>query len=385
LQKKPDTKQDVLIIGPAWPLRGGLSTYDQILASEFLAKGFNVKILTYKLQYPAFLFPGKTQFSSDPAPEHLDIDIRMNSINPLNWIFTGFKYRKQKPDLVIIRYWLPFMGPCLGTIARIIKGNGRSRIVAITDNVIPHEKRIGDTLFTKYFLKACHGFVAMSQSVLKDLKTFENNKPSYYNPHPIYNSFKPAVSKKEACDLLKLDEAKNYILFFGFIRAYKGLDLLLQAFALLKRDEQKLKLIVAGEFYEDEKPYLALISKLGIEKDILLHKEFIPDSEVHLYFSAADVTVQPYKDATQSGVTQVAYFYDKPMIVTNIGGLSELVPNEKAGFVVERNPSDIASAIERFYRENRAATMSEFVRKEKNKYSWDSMINSLWKAAEKES
>lgn len=383
MQKKPDTERKVLIIGPAWPLRGGLSTYNQILANELSKQGYKVTILTFKLQYPNFLFPGKTQYSSDPAPERLDIDVKINSINPFNWIITGLKYRSKKPDLVIIRYWLPFMGPCLGTIGRIIKDNGISRIVAITDNVIPHEKRFGDTIFTKYFLKACHGFVAMSQSVLADLNKFIRNKPALYNPHPIYNSFKPSIAKSEACEILKINSQTNYLLFFGFIRAYKGLDLLLEAFAKTNRQRHNLKLIVAGEFYEDEKFYLELVKKLDLENDILFYKDFIPDSEVHLYFSAADVTVQPYKDATQSGVTQVAYFYNKPMIVTNIGGLPELVPNNQAGFVVEKNPEEIAKAIEKFYDENCAEKMGAFVKQEKEKYSWEKMIDSLWKAAKK--
>lgn len=376
-------QKKVLIIGPAWPLRGGLSTYDQILANELKSQGYEVSILTFKLQYPSLLFPGKTQYSSEPAPKGLSIDVKINSINPFNWFKTGLKYKVLAPDLVIIRYWLPFMGPCLGTIARLIRKNGKSRIVAITDNVIPHERRIGDKLFTRYFLKACHGFVAMSQSVLADLKKFEKRKKAFYNPHPIYNSFKPSISKIDACHQLKLDEKKHYLLFFGFIRAYKGLDLLLEAFARSSRRRLNLKLLVAGEFYEDEKPYIELVNRLELQDDVIFYKEFIPDSEVHLYFSAADITVQPYKDATQSGVTQVAYFYDKPMIVTNTGGLPELVPHEKAGFVVSKNPDEIAKAIHRFYDENQAERMISFVKSEKEKYSWESMIESLWKAAEK--
>jgi len=383
LQKKQDFSCDLLIIGPAWPLRGGLSTYDQILAKSFADKGYKVTILTFKLQYPQFLFPGKTQFSTDAAPEDLTIDVRMNSVNPLNWIMTGLKYKALKPKLVVIRYWLPFMGPCLGTIARLIKSNGLSRIVAITDNVIPHEKRIGDSIFTKYFLKACHGFVAMSQSVLKDLSKFETKKPALFNPHPLYNSFSEGVSKEDACKHLNIDPNTNYLLFFGFIRAYKGLDLLLEAFSNLDRQRLKLKLIIAGEFYEDETPYMELVKKLELETDCIFYKDFIPDSEVHYYFSAADVTVQPYKNATQSGVTQVAYFYNKPMIVTNVGGLPELVPNEKAGFVTEIDPTAIAAAIEKFYTENRSESMSNFVKAEKEKYSWDKMMDSLWKVSQK--
>lgn len=383
MQKKSDYKKKIIIIGPAYPLRGGLSTYNQILASEYKKKEYEVTILTFELQYPNFLFPGKTQFSSEPKPKDLDIDVKINSINPINWIISGLKYRNIKPDLVIIRYWIPFMGPCLGTIARIIKTNKKSRIVAITDNIIPHEKRFGDKIFTKYFINSCHGFVAMSKSVLKDLTKFNKIKPAIYNPHPIYNSFKPEISKNESCRLLKLDSEINYILFFGFIRAYKGLDLLLEAMEIISQKSLNLKLIVAGEFYEDEKPYMNIIEKYNLYKNVIFFKDFIPDSEVHQYFSVSDLVVQPYKDATQSGVTQIAYFYNKPMIVTNIGGLPELVPNEKAGFVVGKSPEEIAKVIEKFYVENWADRMRAFVKQEKNKYSWDKMIDSLWEASQK--
>ncbi|MCB9252875.1 MAG: glycosyltransferase [Flavobacteriales bacterium] len=378
--KKQDTKTEVLIIGPAWPLRGGLSTYDHILANSFLEEGYKVKVLTFKLQYPSFLFPGKTQYSTDPTP-NLDIRVEINSINPFNWLLTGIKYRKIKPDLVVVRYWLPFMGPCLGTITRIIRGNKISRIVAITDNIIPHEKRPGDRWFTKYFIGACHGFVAMSMSVIQDLKKIESLKPALYNPHPIYNSFKKSIPKAEACSALKLDPSFKYLLFFGFVRSYKGLDLLIEAFSKTDYRKYKLKLIVAGEFYEDEKPYQQMVEKLGLQENIVFFSDFIPDTEVHLFFSASDLLVQPYKNATQSGVTQIGYFYDKPMIVTNTGGLSELVADGKAGFVVPVDIRAIKDAIERFFSEDLSESMSDFVRKEKEKYSWNKMIGSLLKAA----
>lgn len=381
MPKKPDSKPKVLIIGPAWPLRGGLSTYNQILARAFADQGNEVRILTFRLQYPSFLFPGKTQFSEDPAPENLIIDVALNSVNPFNWIRTGWKYRKYLPDLVVVRYWLPFMGPCLGTVARIIKGNGKTRIVAITDNIIPHEKRIGDRWFTSYFLGGCHGFVAMSKKVLEDLKLFETRKPALYNPHPLYDSFQQAVSKTEACAKLNLDPNARYLLFFGFIRAYKGLDLLLEAFARTPYKSLNLKLLVAGEFYEPEQPYKDLVHKLKLDQDVVFFSNFIPDQEVHLYFSVSDMVVQPYKDATQSGVTQVAYFYNKPMIVTRVGGLPELVPDGKAGFVTDQNPESVAGAIGKFYANGVATDMEAFIREEKKKFSWEQMTDSLWKAS----
>src|SRR6478735_124564 len=263
-------KQKVIIIGPAYPLRGGLATYNERLARAFSEAGDDAEIVTFSLQYPDFLFPGQTQFSTDPAPQDLKIKALINSVNPLSWLKTGLYLKKQKPDLVIFRYWLPFMGPALGTIARLISSNKHTKILAITDNVIPHEKRSGDEIFTKYFLSACHGFITMSRSVLEDLKKFVPQKPAVYHPHPLYDNFGESQPKTVAKTALKLDPETSYLLFFGFIRAYKGLDLLLEAFA----DERlaklkKVKLIIAGEYYEDPEPYEKLIKKFDLEKRII--------------------------------------------------------------------------------------------------------------------
>ncbi len=240
--------KSVVIIGPAHPLRGGLATFDERLAYCFQEHGVKTTLLTFSLQYPNFLFPGTTQYSDGPAPENLDIDVAVNSVNPLNWLRVGNKYRKQRPDLVIFRYWMPFMAPCLGTIARRIKANGHSRMVAITDNIIPHEKHFYDKPFTKYFLKSMDGFVTMSEAVLEDLNAFNATKPRRFSPHPMYDTFGPALSKEEAKQKLGLDAGTNYMLFFGFIRKYKGLDLLLQAMADPGFARNNVKLVVAGEF-----------------------------------------------------------------------------------------------------------------------------------------
>ena len=374
----------VVIIGPAYPLRGGLATFNERLARAYAEAGNDVEIVTFSLQYPDFLFPGQTQFSTDPAPQDLKIKALINSVNPLSWLKTGLYLKKQKPDIVIFRFWLPFMGPALGTIARLISGNKHTKILAITDNVIPHEKRPGDWAFTKYFLSACHGFITMSRSVLEDLKKFVPEKPAVYHPHPLYDNFGESQPKTVAKSALKLDPETNYLLFFGFIRAYKGLDLLLEAFADERLKSLKnVKLIIAGEYYEDAEPYEKLIQKYDLENRIVRATDFIPNSQVATYFSAADLIVQPYKNATQSGVSQIAYHFDKPMLVTDVGGLAELIPDGKVGYVTQPNAQAIADAIYDFYTSGKEAYFIEQVKFYKQQFSWKAMLGAIEEVAGK--
>lgn len=364
----------VIIIGSAHPLRGGgLTTFNHRLAKEFIAMGHKCIIYSFSLQYPSFLFPGKSQYTNEPAPLGIEIKSVINSINPLNWIKVGRQLKKEKPDIIVVRYWLPFMGPALGTILRQAKKNKHTKIVCIADNVIPHEKRIGDKQFTKYFIKPIDAFITMSEKVLADLKTF-TQKPAALVQHPLYDNFGNHISKEEARKHLGLPVSDKIILFFGFIRKYKGLDLLLKSLPEIITEIPEIKLLVAGEFYEDETPYLNLIKELNIDKHLFLKTGFIPDSEVKYYLCAADVLVQPYKNATQSGVTPLAYYFEKPMVVTNVGGLPDLVPNEKCGLVVAPNPTAIAGGIKRFYElgENH---FIPHLRKEKEKYSWKNIVD----------
>lgn len=370
-------KKSVVILGSAYPLRGGLAAYNERLATAFAETGYNVKIITFSLQYPGILFPGKTQYSTEPAPENLDIEVCVNSINPLSWIKTGKKIEKLQPDLLIIKYWIPFMAPCFGTIARFARSNGKTRVVTILDNIIPHEKRPGDNLLTRYFVKPIHGFVAMSRQVLNDLDLFDTKKPRNFCPHPLYDHFGSLEPKSAALAKLNLDNSFNYLLFFGFIRDYKGLDLLLYAMTDERIRKMNLKLLVAGEFYTDSKPYFEIIEREKLAGSVIMSNDFIPDSRVADYFNAATLVVQPYKDATQSGVTQIAYHFEKPMITTNVGGLAEIVPDEKVGFVVKTGIHDIADAIVRFFDENREAVFIENIKSEKQKYSWERMIETI--------
>jgi len=371
----------VIIIGPAWPLRGGLATYDQRLAKAFNDDGYEVSIYSFSLQYPKFLFPGTTQFSSDPPPQGLDIQTAINSVNPANWIVVGNRIRRERPDLIVVRFWLPFMGPALGTILRIVRKNKQSRIIAITDNVIPHEKRFGDRSFTRYFLKACDAYITMSEKVMKDLRTFNQDKPAKQVLHPLYDNFGEPVPKSLAREKLGIDANGHLVLFFGFIRKYKGLDILLQAIKLLADQHEAAhtevpKLLIAGEFYENAKLYEALIDRLGISKHLILRTSFIPDSEVKYYLCAADLVVQPYRNATQSGVTPLAYHFEKPMVVTNVGSLPDLVPHLKSGLVAEPNAESIAAAIHRYF-ELGENYFIPHLRSEKQKYSWSRLLETI--------
>ncbi|MBN2773438.1 MAG: glycosyltransferase [Prolixibacteraceae bacterium] len=367
----------IVIIGTAYPFRGGLAAFNERLAREFIKEGHSVRLETFTLQYPGFLFPGKTQFADWEKPADLEITRSVNSINPLSWIRVGRKLKKEKPDLVIFKFWLPFMAPCFGTIARFIRKNKHTRIVSIADNIIPHEKRIGDRSLTSYFMNAIDGMVPMSKSVKEDIKIFRKDLPVKLCPHPVFDNFGESINREEALEKLELESDFIYFLFFGFIRDYKGLDWLLEAFSEERLREFPVKLIVAGEFYSDPSPYLDLIDKLDIADLIILKTDFIPDDDVKIYFSAADLVVQPYKSATQSGVTQIGYQFDKPMLVTKVGGLPEIIPDQVIGYVVEPKPKAIANALYDFLKNKRKQEFTENVKKEKQKFLWSSMVSAI--------
>lgn len=368
----------VIILGPAWPYRGGIAAFNERLARQYQAEGHEVEVVTFTLQYPSFLFPGTTQYSTDPAPKGLKITRKLNSINPFSWLSTGRYIRRQRPDLVLSAFWLPFMAPAMGTALRRAKRKGMRR-VSILHNLIPHEHRPGDKLFSRYFVGSNDAFITLSRSVLDDLNVFDPKglKPRTFSPHPLYDHYGATLGRKEALDLIGLRESQRYVLFFGFIREYKGLDLLLDAMADERMEKLGVKLIVAGEFYGDPKPYQEQISRHDIGDRVVLHTEFIPDHEVNRYFCAADLVVQPYKNATQSGVSQIAYHFEKPMVVTHVGGLPEIVPDGKAGFVVKPDSQEIADAIVRYFEEDWQQRLTEGVREEKKKYAWDKMTAAI--------
>lgn len=366
----------VFIIGPAFPLRGGLASFDELFCEALNKEGHQCEIISYSLQYPNFLFPGSTQYHvNGTAPKNITIHTLINSVNPLSWFKTASFIKKQKPDFIIFRFWIPFMGPALGTIARLVKKQN-IKVLAITDNVIPHEKRLGDKQLASYFIKGCDAFVTMSKAVMNDLEKFTNTSHKKYLLHPLYTAFGEKIPKQEARLKLHLKQDDRIILFFGLIRKYKGLDLLIEAFSLLKANPHN-KLLIAGEFYEDKQPYFDLISKYKLEEQIILLNQFIPNDDVKYYFSAADIVALPYRSATQSGVTQVSFHFEVPTLVTNVGGLGEIIPHNVAGYVVEPKPQAIASSLEDYFENKKEQAFTEGMKQEKQKYEWSIFVNEI--------
>jgi glycosyltransferase involved in cell wall biosynthesis len=367
----------IFIIGPAYPLRGGLATFDELFCEAFNKQGHDCEIISYSLQYPNFLFPGSTQFdTSGNVPKHIKIHTLINSVNPLSWVKTARFIKKQKPDFIVFRFWIPFMGPALGSIARMVRKSG-IKVLAITDNVIPHEKRAGDKAFSKYFINGCDGFITMSKAVMKDLENFTDTTHKKFLLHPLYTSFGEKLDKSVARNTLGLPQDKKLVLFFGLIRKYKGLDMLLDAMHELK-SHPEIVLVIAGEFYEDKQPYLDLIEQYGIKDQVILHGKFIANEDVKLYFSAADLVALPYRSATQSGVTQVSFHFEVPTLVTNVGGLSEIIPDKVAGYVVESNGKAIAEAISDYFGNNRISAFTQGMINEKKKYDWRIFVDEVY-------
>jgi glycosyltransferase involved in cell wall biosynthesis len=366
----------VFIIGPAYPLRGGPAQFNENLCAELNKAGHDAQIISYSLQYPNFLFPGSTQYeTSGKAPDGIKIHTLINTVNPFNWLKVARFIKKEKPDFILFRYWLPFFGPCLGTIGRLVRS--KTTVLALTDNIIPHEKRFGDKPFTNYFVNSCDGFIAMSKTVLNDISKFTTNQNKAYSPHPMYETYGASVSMEEARKKLNLNSRDKIILFFGLIRHYKGLDILMEAMANPEIKKQNIKLLIAGEFYEDKQPYLDLIQKHQLQDQILLHDKFIANDDVRYYFCASNLVAQTYRNATNSGVTMVGYYYEKPMLVTNVGGLAEIVPNEKCGYVVETEIPEISEKIITYFSQNKEEAFTQNVRIEKKKYEWTEFIGVL--------
>lgn len=371
-------KLKIVILGTAYPYRGGLAAFNERLARQFAAEGHEVRVETFTLQYPAILFPGKTQYSTEQAPDGLAINRSLNSCNPLSWIRLGRKLKKEAPDLLVCAYWMAFMAPAFGTVCKIAKKNGKTRCVALVHNMFPHEKGALDKLFAPWFTGSQDGFVALSDSVVHDIGTLAPETPKTFSPHPVYDHYGSILPKDEACRILGLDASKHYILFFGLVRAYKGLDLLIDALAIAKKRLTDVRLVIAGEFYEDEDKYLAQIAERGVEDIVVVRNEFVPDALLPALFGAADLIAQPYKSATQSGVTQVAFHFEKPMLVTNVGGLGEIVHHGKMGYAVEPKAEAIAEALTDYFTNKRQQPFTEYLRKEKTKYSWDKITKKFY-------
>lgn len=366
----------IVIISAAYPLRGGIAHFAGSLYNE-LSINHEVVVYTFKRQYPSFFFPGKSQTETGDSVEKIPTNVVIDSINPINWIIVSDQIKKEKANLVIFKHWMPFFAPCYGFIAGRLKKVISTKLLTISHNIFPHEKRAGDNFLTKYFLKKMDYHVLLSQKVQDQLFTLLNNPKSLVMPHPVYSLFGESVEKSAAKEKLKLKEDVNYILFFGFIRNYKGLDVLFEAMSKLD-SSLNIKLIVAGEFYSDEKKYSVLIDKFGLNESIIIRSDFIPTSEVKYYFSACDAVILPYKSASQSGIVQIAVNFAKPVIASNVGGISEVIINGESGYIVEKeNPEALAEAINKFYTNKIEALFNTNMKKLKEKYSWKKFASGI--------
>ncbi|MFO7924774.1 MAG: glycosyltransferase [Bacteroidales bacterium] len=364
------------LVGPASPLRGGIANFNDSLFAA-LEKKHDAGIIGFSLQYPSVFFPGKSQYEKGAPHAGVRPKQLINSINPLSWRKAAAEIVKMMPDCLIVHYWMPFFAPALGSVIRRVKKKHKVCVIGLLHNLEPHEKMVASGRLNRYFLESCDGFITMSSTVMNDLKMTGTVKPVKVIPHPVYDFFGESVSRQVACDYLGLDQDQHHLLFFGIVRSYKGLDLLFRSLANNRVSHINLKLLVAGEFYENENKYLDLAERLGVEKMILFTNSFVPKEDVGHYFSASDMVVLPYLTATQSGVTQIAYHFNKPMLVTNVGGLKDVVPHGRVGYVCEKDPDEIAAAIADFFDNNRSADFIRNIKSEKKKYSWNSFVKGI--------
>lgn len=373
----------ISFVGPAYPYRGGLATIIERLARVFQQRGNEVDIKTFSLQYPRLLFPGKSQFRTGEAPADLRISRCVSTINPFSWLRVGRMLRREAPDMVILKYWTPLMAPCFGTICRLARRNGKTKVVVHLDNITPHEPHLYDRPLNRYFLRSCDGFVYMSEAVHQDLRTYRPDAPALFSPHPLFDGYGERLPREEACRRLGLDATQSHVMFFGYVRDYKGLDLLLDAWALLKAEGKTdgKRLLVVGEVYGDDTKYREQIARLGLERDVVFHDKFVPDDEVAEWFSVADMVALPYKSATQSGVTQVAYAFGVPMVVTRVGGLAEMVKDDVVGVLAEVSARSVADAISKVYEEGNLERYREGVLSERHRFSWEATADAIEKVS----
>lgn len=366
----PPLDRRIRFVGALPPYRGGISHFTQRTALGMRERGHEVEGITFSRQYPSFLFPGKSQVAPVEGDE-LRASRWIDTLNPWSWWQCARRLREDAPDAVVFNYWMPFFAPAYGSIARGIASRVPARL-CIAHNAIPHESRPGDRALTRWFLRSCDAFLALSREVEADLRELGAPGPVVYSPHPIYDVFGEGVDRSVARQELGIDPQAPVVLFFGYVRPYKGLDVLLDAFHLARQTRPDLKLMVVGEFYAGETETRAKLRELGLEDGVRLVADYVPNEQVPLWFSACDVVAQPYLSATQSGVAQVAYQFERPVILTDVGGLAEIVPHERAGFVVPpRDPEALAAALVRFFEEDWAERLTAGVREERRRFAWE--------------
>jgi glycosyltransferase involved in cell wall biosynthesis len=369
----------IAILSCFYPYRGGISQFNACLYGE-LSKEHIVKAFNFKRQYPEFLFPGKTQFvTPDDEAVPVESESLLDTANPFSYGKTFRAIRDWNPDILIVRYWMSYFAPSLGYITRRMKKH--CKVISILDNVIPHEPHFFDAPLTKYFLKGSTGCITLCEAVSKDLLNLKKDARYTVLQHPLYSHFGNKMTREEAEDKLGLEKGKKNILFFGLIRTYKGLDILLEAFGKLSDEYQ---LIIAGEPYGSFDKYQKIIDSLPNRQNIHTWLKYIKDSEVTDYFSAADIAVLPYRSATQSGISSVSYHFEVPMIVTDVGGLKETIGDRGTGIVAaDGQPKTVAAEIIRYF--NTPDLKDEFVkniRMEKERLSWKRFASGLLEFAE---
>lgn len=369
-------RRRIALVGPAAPFRGGIAQFTDTIASGLRDRGHHVYVATFKRQYPAFLFPGKTQFDQEKkalaSAERL-----IDSVNPVTWVKTAKQILRRDVTAVAFQYWMPYFAPAYATIAGRLKNHG-IRVLAVVHNVVPHEKHVGDDRLGRYFLEKCDAYLTLSDAVAEDLREMGMTAPSETVAHPVYQHFGEAIPRDEARRRLGVPGDAELLLFFGFVRPYKGLRTLLEAMRGIAAERPNVRLIVAGEFYEDEASYRDMIDDLELGATVDVRADYIPESEVRTYFSAANLVVQPYESATQSGVVQTAYNFDRPVVVTDVGGLAEVVPDDQAGYVVPaKDPAALAEAVVRYFAEAKEDAFVDGVKREKERYTWTRLLDVL--------
>lgn len=366
-----NTKKKIVIIGPIYPYKGGIAHYTGLMYRA-LAEKHDVTMISYKLQYPKFLYKKEQKDFSNDTFKIENTNFLIHTANPFNWIHSANAIKKMNPDLIIIQWWHPYFSPCYWMLCKLLKNFKK---LFICHNVFPHERFPMDRFFTKRVLSNGNYFIVQSKQDESDLKSIKPDAIYKRTVHPTYNVFKyKDLSKSEGRQLLNINETEKVLLFFGFVREYKGLKHLLKALPQVTANLDNIKLLVVGDFDGDKEQYTALIHNLNIDSYVKIHDGYIPDLEVEKFFAASDLIVLPYESATQSGIVQIAYGFEKPVIVTNVGGLPEVVLDNQTGYVVEpKNSAALSSAIIRFFKENKATDFKTTIENEAERYSWKRM------------
>jgi len=370
---KKSSSIDYLVISAAYPYRGGISDSTHSLVNQMSNQNISCEVWTFKLLYPKLFFPGKTQYSQEVFKSDFKIVREISTLNPINWIITAQKINKIGPTKIILRYWTPLLSISYFIISCLL--NNKTKVIGLVDNWSGHERILFEGFFRKLFIKSCDRFISFSENVAENLKNNTNKKvlPLF---HPINDHLPNKISKDEALYNLNLP-SKKYILFIGLIRKYKGVESLIKAFHYVSKEHKNLRLIIAGEFYDDITIYKKLIKRKGIEDIVIIDDNFLESSKIRDYICVSDIVVQPYKKASQSGITPVAYFYDKPLVVSNIEGLKEIIIEDQSGEIFDETPANLAIAIKSSINPESNKNYSNNIAKSKVKYSWSRFVKKI--------